>query len=126
MEFRMNEHSFSTKTDFGTLEISSDDQYGFRPYQLMMSSIVGCSGSVLRKILVKKRLEVEDITITAEAERIKEEADKIKSIHLHFKIKAPGLTEKTVEKVLELTRKNCSMVRSVEDSIKITETFELV
>lgn len=126
MEFKINENSSSTTTSFGTLDISSYDEHGFRPFQLMISSIVGCSGSVLRKILVKKRIEVEEITITAEATRNKEEADRIESIHLHFKIKAAGIKESTIEKVLELTRKNCSMVQSVIGSIEITETFELL
>lgn len=126
MDFKMEENSFSITTNFGTLDTSSDDHYGFRPFQLMISSIVGCSGSVFRKIIKKKRMQVEDVIITAEATRVKEEADRIASIHLHYKIKGEDLSEELVTKILHLTYKHCSMVQSVKDSIKITETFELL
>ena len=56
MEFTMNEHSFSTKLPFGELEVSGNEEYGFRPYQLLVSAVTVCSGGVLRKILNKQRL----------------------------------------------------------------------
>lgn len=53
MKFEMTEHGFVTETEFGTLEISSNEEKGFRPYQLMVSSIAACTGGVMRKILEK-------------------------------------------------------------------------
>ncbi|MTH53558.1 OsmC family peroxiredoxin [Bacillus mangrovi] len=126
MNFKMTENGFETGLEFGTLTVSGDEQYGFRPYQLMVSSIAVCSGGVLRKILEKKRMDIENIEIEADAVRNEEEANKIESIHVHFKIKGKGLKQDAISKAMELTRKNCSMVRSVEGSIEISETFELI
>nr|WP_246050050.1 hypothetical protein [Aquibacillus sediminis] len=36
-----------------------------------------------------------------------------------------ALDSTKVEKALALTRKNCGMIQSVQDSIHITETYEL-
>ncbi|MGD7008664.1 OsmC family protein [Metabacillus sp. 84] len=125
MQFTMTEKGFSSDLEFGNLQVSGDEEYGFRPYQLMTASIAVCSGGVLRKILEKKRMDVEDIRIEANAERNEEEANRIERITVHFVIKGNSLKEDQIKKALELTRKNCSMVRSVESSIDIAETFEI-
>ena len=49
MEFTMKENGFSTSFEYGESDISGNEQYGFRPYQLLVSSIAVCSGGVLEK-----------------------------------------------------------------------------
>ncbi|MFY4776424.1 OsmC family protein [Metabacillus sp. RGM 3146] len=126
MEFEMTEQGFKVPFDFGELEISGNEAYGFRPYQLMAASIAGCSGGVLRQILVKKKLEVEDIAISAEVTRNEAEANRIEKISLHYAIKGTNLEETKIKKAIDLVKRNCSMARSVEGSIEIEETFEIV
>lgn len=120
------DNGFKTETDFGTLVISSDDQYGFRPYQLLVSSLAVCSGGVLRKILEKRRMPAENISIhVKEVVRNEKIANRLEKIHLHFIVEGTKINAEKMEKVMELTRKNCAMVQSVADSIEIKETFEL-
>ncbi|WP_100398016.1 OsmC family protein [Bacillus sp. FJAT-44742] len=126
MKFIMQEQGFSTETEFGSLQISGNEKFGFRPYQLLVSSIAVCSGGVLRKVLEKKRIEVRDITVDAAVTRNNEGAQEIQKVHLHFVINAPNANNEQIKKSLEVTRKNCSMVQSVQESIHITESFELV
>ncbi|MCM3124698.1 MULTISPECIES: OsmC family protein [unclassified Mesobacillus] len=127
MEFKMKpEVGFYTETGFGRLDIAGDDEYGFRPYQLLVSSVAICSGGVLRKVLEKMRMEIEDIHIHADAERVEEEANRVSKIIVHFRIAGSNLDEKKIEKAMVLTRKNCSMVQSVVGSIEVEETFEIV
>ncbi|WHX41534.1 OsmC family protein [Mesobacillus sp. AQ2] len=127
MEFKMKpEVGFYTETGFGRLDIAGDDEYGFRPYQLLVSSVAICSGGVLRKVLEKMRMEIEDIHIQADAERVEEEANRVSKIIVHFRIAGSNLDEKKIEKAMVLTRKNCSMVQSVVGSIEVEETFEIV
>lgn len=125
MEFRMGDNHFYAAFEYGSIDISGDARRGFRPYQLMVSSIAVCSGGVLRKILSKMRLEFDDISIKADVDRNPEQADRIEKIHLHFIVKGKQLAANKVERALQLARKNCSMVQSVQDSIDITETFEI-
>jgi putative redox protein len=126
MKFFMKEKSFETEVEFGKLQISGDDKYGYRPYQLLVSAVAVCSGGVLRKVLEKKRLTYSDIMVTTEIERNEKKANSVQKIHMHFVITGTGLTEEVIEKCLKVTRKNCSMVQSVEDSIEITESFEII
>lgn len=126
MKFLMKENGYETEVKFGKLQICGDEKYGYRPYQLFVSAIAVCSGGVLRKVLDKKRLTYTDITITTEIERNEKRANKIEKIQLHFQITGTGLTEELIGKCLKITRKNCSMVQSVEDSIEISESFTIV
>jgi putative redox protein len=125
MKFKMREVGFETDLEYGTLHISGDAEYGFRPFQLLVSSVAVCSGGVLRKVLERMRLTFDDIEVQAEVKRDEKEANKVTDIHLHFVITGKGLSEEKVEKALVVTRKNCSMVQSVKDSINVTETFEI-
>lgn len=122
----MTEHGFETSTSFGTIQISGDDEYGFRPYQLLISSVAVCSGGVMRKVLEKMRIPAEDITIEVkEVQRNEEIANRVEKVHLHFIITGSTTDSTKMEKVLALTRKNCSMAQSVINSIEIVETYEL-
>ena len=125
MQFKMKENGFETTFEYGTLQISGNEDYGFRPFQLLVSSVAVCSGGVLRKVLERMRLPFADIEVSAEVKRDEKETNRITHIHLHFTIKGDQLSKEKVEKALVVTRKNCSMVQSVKDSIEITESFEI-
>ncbi|ANU11702.1 hypothetical protein A1A1_14594 [Planococcus antarcticus DSM 14505] len=125
MNYSMNENGFTGHLPFGELQISSNEEHGFRPYQLLVSSLAVCSGGVMRKVLEKMRMPAEDIQIEVkEIVRNEEEADRVEKVHLHFVITG-DINEEKMPRILELTRKNCSMVQSVQDSIEIIETFEI-
>ncbi|WP_252504152.1 OsmC family protein [Sporosarcina sp. Marseille-Q4943] len=127
MKFEMTENGFETETSFGKLQISSNDEYGFRPYQLLVSSIAVCSGGVLRKILERKRLPAKNISIEVkEVVRNEEVANRVEKIHLHFLIEREKIEDEQMKKIMHVTAKNCSMVQSVIDSIEVVETYEFV
>ncbi|MEJ8544297.1 OsmC family protein [Brevibacillus borstelensis] len=126
MEFTAKENGFVAKLSYGDLHVSGDEQYGFRPFQLLVSSIAVCSGGVLRKVLEKMRMPCSDMKVTADVVRNEEQANRVEKIHLHFVISGGQLQADKVKKAVELARKNCPMVQSVEGSIVVTESFEIV
>lgn len=126
MKFSMTENGFSGDLPFGELAVSTNEEHGFRPYQLLVASLAVCSAGIIRKVLEKQRMPAEDIQAEVkEVIRIDEEAGRVSKVHLHFLIKG-DIDESKMPRVMELTRKNCSMVRSVENSIEVVETYELV
>lgn len=126
MEFNFKEGHAESDFVFGPLTISGDEEFGIRPFQLLVSSIVGCSGFVFKSIIEKQRMDIADLTITADVTRDEAEANKITQIRLLFKVTGKELNEKKLQRNLKLSRKNCSMVRSVEDSIEIIEELEII
>ena len=126
MKFTMTDNGFQTETSFGLLDISSNEEYGFRPYQLLVSSIAVCSGGVMRKVLERMRMPATDIRIEVkEVVRNPDEANKVQKIHLHFIIKGTEINEEKMPRVMDLTMKNCSMAQSVVESIELLKTYEI-
>ncbi|WP_243299206.1 OsmC family protein [Bacillus litorisediminis] len=125
MEFILKKAGgFMTELPYGELHVSSDETKGFRPFQLLVSSIAVCSGGVLQRILEKKRMKVDGLKVRAEVKRNANEANRITDIHLHFEIEG-DVNQAAMEKILDITKKNCAMYQSVKDSINITESFEI-
>ena len=127
MKFEMTEKGFKTETAFGVLTISSDEDFGFRPFQLLVSSLAVCSGGVLRKVLEKMRMPAEDIAIEVrEVLRNPGEANKLEKVHLHFIITNSKIDRAKMPRVMDLTRKSCAMVQSVSGSIEVVESYEII
>lgn len=125
MKFVVTDEEIKTDLPYGTLNISSSEEKGFRPFQLLVSSIAGCSALVLQRIFKKQRLTIDMFTIEAIVERNEARADRIEKIHLIYTIKGNSLDEEKMLRNLDLARRHCSMIRSVEDSIEIVETLQL-
>ncbi|WP_204465860.1 OsmC family protein [Shouchella xiaoxiensis] len=117
----MKEKGYSIDLPYGELDISGDETAGFRPYQLLVSSIAVCSGGVYRKILVKKRIDYTTIDIEAEVVRNEANVNEVTEVHLTFYVKGASVAIEKLEKALELATKNCPIVQSVNKSILITE-----
>ncbi|MFG6118854.1 OsmC family protein [Thalassobacillus sp. B23F22_16] len=126
MEFFMRENGIRTQLEYGELNISSNEEFGFRPYQLMVSSIVGCSVGVYRKILDKQRVKYEDIKVTVDVTRNPDVANRIEKVAIHYIVKGHNISRDKLQKNLEIARNNCSMVQSVKDSIDVQETVDYI
>ncbi|WP_246943021.1 OsmC family protein [Bacillus pinisoli] len=126
MKFEMKEVGFKTNLEYGELHVAGNEEYGFRPYQLMVASIAVCSGGVLRTILSKKKIVIEDMSLSADVVRNEQEANRIEKIMIHYTIKGNNLDSTQIEKAIHLASKNCPMAQSVKGSIEIEETFELI
>lgn len=127
MQFNWKEDYMETTAfNYDTLHISPDDTKGYRPFQLLVASVASCSGGVFHKILKKQRIEYEALSIDAEVERNEEIANRVEKITLHFTITGSNLNEEKMQRNLELSRKNCSMVQSVQDSIVVQEDITVI
>lgn len=127
MQFSMTEHGFEGDLPFGKIAISAKDGHGFRPYQLLVSSIAVCSGGVLRNILEKMRMPASQISIDVqEVYRNEAEANRIEKVHLHFTLEGNAIQAEKLPRVFELVQTNCSMIQSVSQSIEVIETYEVM
>lgn len=126
MKLAFTENGLKTELPYGELHISPEDEHGFRPFQLMVASVSACSLSVFRQVLQKQRVQFEELYVEAEVSRKEDEANRIEQIDLTFTIKGENLKEERLKKSLEVSSKNCSMVRSVQDSIRIVKHLEIV
>ena len=100
---------------------------GFRPMQLLLAAIGGCSTMDIASILKKQKQILEDIRITVDGER---ENGKIPSlfeqIHVHF-ILTGNLDDSKVKRAVSLSMETyCSVARILEKTAHITYSHEII
>jgi putative redox protein len=100
---------------------------GFRPMQMLLAGIGGCSGIDVIDILKKQRQDFKDIKITVTAER---EQGKVPAlftkVHLHYRFFGE-IDEEKAKKALDLSiQKYCSVAKIIEKTAEITYSFEIL
>ncbi|WP_017186720.1 OsmC family protein [Alkalibacillus haloalkaliphilus] len=126
MKFNVTDQHITTDLEYDQLVISGDESEGFRPFQLMVSSLAGCSVLVYKRILQKQKIEYDEMTVEAEVQRSDDAVNKIEKVNLHFKVTGHNLNEEKLQKSLNTASKNCSMVQSVVPTIEVEETVEAI
>ncbi len=99
---------------------------GFRPMQLLLASLGGCSSIDVINILKKQKQDVKDIKITVNGEREKDVVPSLfTDIHVHFQL-VGNLDEDKVKRAIDLSvNKYCSVWKTLEQTAKITHSYEV-
>ena len=100
---------------------------GLRPMEMLLLGMGGCTQFDVVHILRKSRQEVTFCEVELSAERAETEPKVFTRIHVHFKVGGPGLTEKAVERAVNLSaEKYCSASIMLGATAEVTHDFELV
>jgi len=109
----------------GSPDIGGQD-LGFRPMQLILSGLGGCSTIDILDILKKQRQEVRDIDIDVSATRYEDQVPSLfKAIHIKYIVQGP-VDEKKLIRAIELSLdKYCSVAKILEKTAEISYSYEL-
>ena len=101
---------------------------GMRPMELMALSVGSCSSYDVVTILRKARQQITSCEAKVTAQRADAIPAVFKSIHLHFRIAGKNLSEKQVERAIELSaEKYCSASIMLKNAgVEVTHDFEIV
>lgn len=101
---------------------------GMRPMELMALSVGSCSSYDVVTILKKARQQITSCEAEVTAQRVDATPAVFESIHLHFKVSGTELSEKQVERAIELSAdKYCSASIMLKNAgVKVTHDFEIV
>ena len=99
---------------------------GFRPMQLILAAIAGCSSIDLVLILEKQRQTVKDLRITVTGERADAIPSPFETIHLHFELVGEIEEEKAKRAVELAVDRYCSVGEMLKNSVEITHSFEIL
>ncbi|RJS62402.1 OsmC family protein [Bacillus sp. PK3_68] len=127
MEFIIENDHIKGDLAFNEIAISSSEKNGYRPYELFVSSLAGCSGSLLRTILQKRRHSYQKLEMKVSSVRNPNHANQIEGLSLtaYIHSKEP-FTPQQAEKMALLVVKNCSMIQSVIQSIDIKFMVKMI
>lgn len=96
------------------------------PMEMLLMSAGGCSAIDVVSILQKGRLDVRDCEVKLTSERREEAPRLFTHINLHFIVTGKGLTDKAVERAVQLSaEKYCSVSLMLGKAANISHSFEV-
>ena len=100
---------------------------GFKPTELLLYGIAGCTGIDVIRILEKQRQEVTSLEIEVDGHQNDDYPKPFHTIEVRYVIKGKGLDPKKVAKAIELSEsKYCVVSQTVETVGKVVTSFEVV
>ena len=100
---------------------------GFRPMELVLVGMGGCTAFDVVSILQKARQPVTDCRVELSAERADEVPKVFTRIHMHFVVSGKGLKPAQVERAVKLSaEKYCSASLMLGKTATVTHDFEIV
>lgn len=98
---------------------------GFRPTDMLLLSLAGCSSISLGNVLVKMHLAYDSFEAVVEGDRNPEPPQVFTAIRVHYTVSAPGVTPEKFLKALELGLKYCSVANMVKKACPVAYAFTL-
>ncbi len=108
-------------------ESKGGENRGFRPMEMLLVGMGGCSSFDVIQILQKSRQDVVDCEVTVESKRADAVPAVFTDIHLHFSIKGNNLKEKQVERAVSLSaEKYCSASIMMQSAgVNVTHSYTI-
>ncbi|EOV8089184.1 OsmC family protein [Providencia huaxiensis] len=96
------------------------------PMEMVLMAAGGCSAIDVVSILQKGRYDVTNCEVKLTSQRREEAPRYFVKIHLHFIVAGNELTEKAVERAVQLSaEKYCSVALMLEKTVEVTHSFEI-
>jgi len=106
--------------------VGGDDD-GFRPMELLLVGLGGCTAMDVVSILRKKRQEVSGFEVQLHADRAKDHPHVFTTITINYVIHGAGVDPQAVERAIELSAtKYCSAHAMLSQSAEITSNYEII
>jgi putative redox protein len=103
------------------------DSDGFRPIELLLIGLAGCTAMDVISILQKKRQAVHSFEVQAEAERATEHPRVLTRIHLQYRVIGKAIEPAAVARAIELSEtKYCPAHAMLRPAVPITSSFEIL
>ena len=106
---------------------SGGENKGFRPMEMVLLGMGGCTSFDVVSILKKSRQQVSECVAEISSERAETTPKVFTKIHMHFKITGKGVEpEKAMRAISLSTDKYCSAVAMLGKTAIITHDFEII
>lgn len=100
-------------------EMSGEGSTGFRPMQLLLSSLASCLSIDVLNILYKQRQEVESFHVTIDGQRSEDIPSVFTQIDLLFSFRG-NLNEERIQRAIDLgMERYCSVYHSLSPNITV-------
>ena len=98
---------------------------GFRPTELLLWGVAGCTGLDVVRILEKKRQRLESLEIFVEAEQDESYPRPFHTFRVHY-VATGDVSEKALAQAIELSEgKYCVVSQTVQQPATVSTSFEI-
>lgn len=105
--------------------MSAPNSEGFRPMELLLSSLVSCLSIDVLNILYKQRQQVDSFSVKVDSTRADAVPSVFTHIHLSFELKGV-IDESKIQRAIDLgLERYCSVYHSLSPSIEVECTYIL-
>ena len=103
------------------------DGDGFRPAELPLMGLAGCTGIDTVEILQKMREDVTGFDVKVTAEKKKGPPPGYDGIHVEYTVRGRNLSQEKVERAVKLSEeKYCTVGGALSKAAEITHTIEII
>ena len=114
-------------TNHSVVLSTPDEGIGMKPSELMLVALASCTAVDVVEILAKKRTPLESLEIEVDGQQDSDPPWTFRKIHVHYKLRGQGLTDKSAAQAIELSEeKYCSVAATLRGVAEITTSFELL
>ena len=125
--------SFTGSADSGfTVALGTDPAVGgandgFRPMELLLTGLAGCTAMDVVSILAKKRQKITGFAVQVHADRADTHPKVFTTIHLHYVVRGVWIYPAGVERAIELSAKTYFPAQAMFAQVApITMDFEVI
>jgi putative redox protein len=98
----------------------------FGPMQLLLVALGGCTGIDIVGIMRKQRQKLTSFEILVSGERVAEHPRVYGKIHVEYRLKGEGLTEKAVQRAIQLSVDTyCSVGATIKKTAQVSHSYKL-
>jgi len=109
----------------GSAQIGASEQ-GWRPMELLLVSLAGCSSIDIISVLKKQRQDVKDLKIDVSGTKRDGIPSPYETINVHFTVTG-DVKDSKMQKAIELTKgKYCSVYFSLHPDIDVSYSYTLL
>lgn len=99
---------------------------GFRPLELMLVSLAGCTGMDVISILSKKRQDITGFHVRVDADRAEEHPKVFTAITVHYTVRGRNIDPAAVERAIELSEtRYCPAQAMLVKSVPIEHQYTI-
>jgi putative redox protein len=114
LSFTATGHTSSFTVPLGTDPKSGGDNDGFRPAELVLVALAGCTAMDVISILQKKRQQVTSFEVCADGERAGTDPKRYTAFTVEYVVTGKGIDPAAVERAVELSEtKYCSVMATL-------------
>ncbi len=105
--------------------VGGDDD-GFRPMELMLVSLAGCTGMDVISILRKKRQDITGFNVSVDADRADDHPKVFTTITINYTIRGRNIDLKAVQRAIDLSEtRYCPAQAMLVQSAHIKHTYTI-